>query len=508
MGKAMVGTAIKYLFIILGTIIAYEIIRAILITSLKGRFNKSVKDFIEKNRIRLDNYKFMHKVVVKHELLNDAEIHEAIIAHAREKDLRITQVEEQVEEYIDEIVPAFNLLSYYKIGYWVANFILNLVYEVVIDRENAQKLKQIPQGSVIVFVMNHRSNIDYILVAYMLARQISLSYAVGEWARVWPLEYIFKSFGAYFIRRKYRERLYHLVLEKYIQLISLQGVTQGIFLEGGLSRDGNTRKAKIGILDYIIRVQKDPRFEKELIFVPAAINYDWILEDRSLIAEGKAGKEKSGFRSNLSSLIGIIGKSPFLLMINLVRYLTGRLKQHGYASVSFSDPVFLSDFLKTQEKDIFTLERYDRLERVQDFADSLLTKIGSTMPVTPVCIVSHSLLSFKNVIVHLDDLTLSVAGMRDKIKASGGRIVLGRAFESNVESLIHLKDEEDSRKNELVSFEQNFLASEEAKETVDVALDLLKRRKIVSIRSGKVVINTKKKDLLEFYSNSLSHLLT
>jgi hypothetical protein len=52
----------------------------------------------------------------------------------------------------------------------------------------------------------------------------------------------------------------------------------------------------------------------------------------------------------------------------------------------------------------------------------------------------------------------------------------------------------------------NFLASEEAKETVDVALDLLKRRKIVSVRASKVVNNTKKTDLLEFYSNSLSHL--
>ena len=109
----MVGTAIKYLFVTLLIILAYEIIRALIISSLKGRFNKSVKEFIEKNRIRLDNYKFMHKVVVKHELLNDPEIHEAIIAHAKDKGLRIKEVEDHVEEYIDEIVPTFNLLSYY-----------------------------------------------------------------------------------------------------------------------------------------------------------------------------------------------------------------------------------------------------------------------------------------------------------------------------------------------------------------------------------------------------------
>ena len=35
--------------------------------------------------------------------------------------------------------------------------------------------------------MNHRSNMDYILAAYLAADQAALSYAVGEWARIWPL---------------------------------------------------------------------------------------------------------------------------------------------------------------------------------------------------------------------------------------------------------------------------------------------------------------------------------
>jgi glycerol-3-phosphate O-acyltransferase len=504
----MVVTVIKYFFAVLGIILAYEILRAILVSSLKGKLNKSAKDFIEKNRIRLDKYKFMHKIVVKHELMNDPDIHEEIIAHAKEKNLTIYEVEGRVEQYIDEIVPAFNLLSYYKIGYWVANFILNLIYEVVIDRENAEKLKRIPDNSVIVFVMNHRSNIDYILVAFMLARQISLSYAVGEWARVWPLEYIFKSFGAYFIRRRFRETLYHLVLEKYVQLISLQGVTQGIFIEGGLSRDGNFRQTKTGILNYIIGVRKDPRFDRDLIFVPAAINYDWILEDGPLIQEWKVGKEKSGFRSNLASLTKIIGKGPFLLIINLFRYLTGRLKHHGYASVSFGEPLPLSDFMETEKEDIFTLERYDRLARVQVLADRLLARIGSAMPVTPVSLVSAALLSLENEKVPLNDLVVRVAAMRDELKRKNGRIVLGRAFESGMESYSRLKSEEDDRRKELFSFEENFLTSAEAGETVRVAIGLLKRRKVISLRNGIVAINAKKSSMLEFYSNSLHQLLS
>ncbi|MBN2298017.1 MAG: 1-acyl-sn-glycerol-3-phosphate acyltransferase [Deltaproteobacteria bacterium] len=496
----------KYIFYALGVILLYEILRALVLGRIRGRLYRSVREYLEKNDIRLDKYKLMHKIAVKQDLLNDHDIHQAIIRHAQEKGIKIQEVQDQVEEYIEEIVPFFNLLSYYKIGYWIANFFLNLIYEVVIDHENAAKLKKIPADSVVVFVMNHRSNIDYILVAYMLARQISLSYAVGEWARVWPLEYIFKSFGAYFIRRRYREPLYHLVLEKYVQLISLQGVTQGIFLEGGLSRDGNFRSAKIGILDYIIKIKKNPAFERDLVFVPVAINYDWILEDRTLVQEWKKGKEKSGFKDHTSSMLRILIKGPATLGANLARYCTGRLKHHGYASVSFGEPVFLSDFLSQQEEDIYLLDRHNRLSRIQTFADSLLMRIGSTIPVTPVCITSHALLLSGIGDLTKTDLIRKVSILRDTIRHGGGRIVLGKTFESSATIHRHLNDEKPDRTKELVSFEEDMLDFEEARQTVDAALDLLKRRKVISCQDEKITINPARKPFVEYYANSLSLL--
>ncbi len=29
---------------------------------------------------------------------------------------------------------------------------------------------------------------DYLLVSFLAAEQVALSYAVGEWARIWPLQ--------------------------------------------------------------------------------------------------------------------------------------------------------------------------------------------------------------------------------------------------------------------------------------------------------------------------------
>lgn len=500
----MIATIVKYIFIVIGLILIYEIIRALIKGKIIKRLNKSVRTFIESYNIKLDKYKFMSKIMVKQELMNDGEIHQAIIEYAEENGLRISDVQNEVEEYIEEIVPFFNLLSYYKFGYKVANFILNLIYEVVIDHENAEKLKNIPPDNAVVFVMNHRSNIDYIIVAYMLAKNISLSYAVGEWARVWPLEYIFKSFGAYFIRRKFRKKLYHFVLEKYIQLISLQGVTQGVFIEGGLTRNGILREPKLGILDYIIKIKENNKFKKDIIFIPVGINYDWVLEDRSLIQEWKHKKEKSGFKDNLLSLIRISLKGPLLVLINLFRLLTGKLKQHGYASVSFGDPVPVSKFLKSQKGDIFKLERYDRLSRVKIFADKLLEQIGDVIPVTPVCLTAKALTLMKKNPVKKASLIKKIIELRKILKENGRRIVFGEVFESSFQSFQHLMDEKDDRQKELVTFEEEFLNADDAQKTVEIALELMKRRKMIKIKKDNIYINRKMLPLLEYYSNSLN----
>src|SRR5213079_1754163 len=143
----------------------------------------------------------------------------------------------------------------------------------------------LPRNAVLVYLMNHRSNVDYVLVSYALAGQVAISYAVGEWARAFPLEHLFKAFGSYFVRRRYREPLYHTVLERYVQLITREGVTQGIFVEGGLTRDGKLRPPKIGLLDYVLGIGRDETYAARLHVVPVAVNYDRVLEDRSLLRE-------------------------------------------------------------------------------------------------------------------------------------------------------------------------------------------------------------------------------
>src|SRR6266550_4408253 len=212
---------------------------------------------LHQSRGRVDRFKLTRKSFIREMLLADDAIAQAVREHAAENSLSEPQTWKRVETYIDEIVPFFNILTYYRIGLVVARLLLNFFYKVSAEYAGRSSHGTLPRDSIIVYLMNHRSNADYVLVGYVLSGQVAISYAVGEWARTFPLEYIFKSFGAYFIRRKYREKLYHAVLERYVRLITRNGVTQGIFPEGGLTRDGKLRPGKIGLLDYILGVARD-----------------------------------------------------------------------------------------------------------------------------------------------------------------------------------------------------------------------------------------------------------
>jgi len=188
-------------------------------------------------------------------------------------------------------------------------------------------LNRIPRDASVVYVMNHRSNADYLLVAFLLADRVSISYAVGEWARVWPLEGLFRSFGSFFVRRRFRDPLYHAVLERYVQRDVTQGTTQGIFIEGGLSRDGRLQGPKLGLLDYMLRAGA-----KDLVFIPVGINYDRVVEDSNLVREalGKARR----------SPLALLRRTALWLLGLAWRGATGRFHRFGYAVVNFGQPIF------------------------------------------------------------------------------------------------------------------------------------------------------------------------
>src|SRR6202165_3554832 len=194
--------------------------------------------------IRIDRFKLKRRHAdIELEVFGSREVVQAVQTYAKEHHVGTDVAMSQARMYLREIVPKVNLLAYYRLGAPLARAIMFFLYRPVVERSLLRNFNDHgPKDAEVVYVINHRSNADYVLVAHMLFEFISLSYAVGEWARVWPLNHLFKWFGAYFIRRRYREPLYHAILSTFVSTITKNGVTQDVFIEGGLTRDGAFQK--------------------------------------------------------------------------------------------------------------------------------------------------------------------------------------------------------------------------------------------------------------------------
>ncbi len=421
-----------------------------------------------KYRGRLDRFKLLGRAHVRGLLLDDAVIAAAVQDHVAATGTDSGTAWKMVDVYIREIVPFFNIIAYYEVGFRLSRMLLRLFYHVTVEYEDRAATKRLPRDAVVVYLMNHRSNADYLLVGYALSGQVAISYAVGEWARAFPLEQIFKSFGGYFVRRKHRERLYHTVLERYVQLITREGVTQGIFLEGGLTRDGKLRPPKIGLLDYVLGIGHDPAYHSRIYVIPVAVNYDRVLEDRSLLREldTTSGGRAPGKLAQLGEVV------PYLFW-NLTRMVTRRWKRYGRAAVMIGAPVPLAPWYANQPE-LFTIPRPERLALVAELTDRIMDRIGALIPVTPVPLVCAAIQSLGGELIPRSKLIRRIDEIRDELVEINARVVR---------------------------------SDRDATETLDLALKMLEMRRVVLVQGDDFLVLPRGRELVSYYANSIAHLL-
>lgn len=438
----------------------------------KHWLDKAAARTVHRFGARVDRFKLTRKRVVIAELMRDSAVIAAARAHAAENHLDERAVMQRVHGYLNEIIPYFNILAYYRIGYVVSRTVLNLFYKVSVHYERPDPFRSMPKDAIVLYLINHRSNADYVLVSYALAGDVAISYAVGEWARAFPLEYIFKAFGAYFIRRRYREPLYHAVLERYVQLITAKGVTQGIFPEGGLTRDGTLRPAKIGLLDYVLSVARDPASRARLYVVPIALNYDRVLEDRSLLRELETERHGAQRPSRLTQIYEVTRYVGW----NIGRLVTRRWKRYGRAALVIGEPWPVSAWLHDLEVKgiaLFDLERHERLSYVQSFADRVMQRVGQLMPVTSVALTCAALDTFAADYIDREPLLERIADLREVLSEHGAFV---------------LRHEYD------------------VAETFDRAYRMLRMRRIIAEQSAGYFVLPKGRSLIKYYANSIRQL--
>ena len=425
---------------------------------IRRRANRVIEEVNTRLALRIPSFKLTRRTVLVDRLTFDPRVIELVDELAVKEDVPREVLMQKVGTYAREIVPAFNALVYFKAAYWMARHLVHALYRVRLGFADDDALQKLGPESSVVFLMNHRSNMDYILATYLAAERTALSYAVGEWARIWPLQQLIRAMGGYFVRRDSGDPLYRRVLECYVQMAAQGGVPQAVFPEGRLSRDGKLANAKLGLLGYITRGY-DPASARDIVFIPVGINYDRVIEDRTLLRSASRLPRRS-LAFSASTFFSYLGKT-------LWQAIRGKRYKNGYACVNFGEPVSLRHWM--QERNL----KAGELDDVRPLATDLMQRIGNITPILPVALVTTLYTRDLSVQYSSMELKAAVLGLLDDLEARGYRAYIPRG-------------------------DYNY--------AVDVGVRMLTLRHILVEDQGVLRANAEEHALLHYYANSIAHL--
>ncbi len=460
-----------WLVVILGALALWSVLDRLLIPSvrwvMRRRLNRAIDKLNTRLKLRIQPFKLAKRQALIDQLIFDPEVLRAVEDYAAANKVPREIAQARARRYAQEIVPSFSAWAYFGIGARLARRISTFLYRVRLGYLDESAMQNVDPDSAVIFVINHRSNMDYVLVTYMASTSSALSYAVGEWARVWLLQNVIRSMGAYFVRRDSREQLYRKVLARYVHMAVAGGLTQAMFPEGGLTRDGKLRPAKLGLLAYMVS-SFDPKGQRDALFVPVGINYDRVIEDRVQIAALTTPEgEKPRFKFSPAVLAGY-------LFHNVGLRLRGKLYRYGYACVSFGRPISLRGYMRERGIDFRTLDEQRRFAEIEKLGAALMEKVGEVVPALPVALVATVVLAAGRPLSALE-LKSQVAELMAHLSAKGAHIHIPRA-------------------------DQDY--------ALEVGLRMLRLRHLVEEENGLFRANPKEEMLLRYYANSIAHLIS
>jgi len=419
--------------------------------------DRVMEDMSTRLRIGIRPFQRTRRQALIHRLLTDPKVQEAAEQFSREHHQPLPRVLKRIETYAREIVPAFNAYLYFRTGYWLGRRLARLLYRVRIGYVDSAGLERIDPNATVVCVMNHRSNMDYVLAGFLAADQAALSYAVGEWARIWPLSALIRAMGAYFVRRNSRDELYRRVLERYIAMATEAGVPQAVFPEGGLTRDGRMREPKLGVLDYMLRGFRLGG-DRDLVFVPLGLNYDRVLEDRSLLLETKQKKTTA------------LWNTLRFVLHNVSLMRRSEWHRFGYACVNFGTPISMRE----RGIDYQALSGEERRAAVAALGTELMQAVGRIVPVVPVPLIAAVFVSQPQRALSELELKAEVGRLLARLQAAGAHVYIPRG---------------------------------DLDYALSVGLRMLRLRRLVEEEQGLFRARQEELPLLAYYANSIAHLI-
>src|SRR3972149_3236906 len=283
-------------------------------------------------------------------------------------------LQERARQYLLEIAADYDE-RWLKVWEKVLSRLWRIIYDdFVVDQSGLEKIREISRRMPFVIVPCHRSHLDYLIISYILYRHgIPLPFvAAGDNMNFWPLGYIFRQSGAFFLRRSFQGNdLYADVFTAYVETLLREGVSIEFFVEGGRSRTGKMLTPKYGMVSMLVRAYQE-RVCDDLALIPVYIGYDRIVEENAYL------KELQGVSKRRESMLDVIKHSKIMM------------RRYGRVYVNFGNPLFLKSALL--QKSFTGIPDDDKQLLYRNIGHAVVSEINRVSVAPPASLVAASLL--------------------------------------------------------------------------------------------------------------------
>lgn len=320
---------------------------------------------------KLVGFPIYDRTEVTDSILKSSEAQAIFADLLQKKNQPVEESEKKAREILEELTSNYNSGAL-KLCYWIVRLLQNFMFKDAITY--GDEVKQIheltDQGKIMFYLPNHKSHMDYLLLSYILFNHniAPPHIAAGVNLSFFPVGWLFRNTGAYFIRRKIAGNfLYTKFLELYFDWMLKEKISQEFYMEGGRSRDGKIREAQSGIFTLFVEQIQKRGLSDQVYLVPTSITYDRLPEMRSLMNELK-GAEK-------------VKESAF----SLLRSLSVLWSPHRNVHIQFGKPIQLSSLLsgdltkqKFQSLSHYIFHRVQLQKTINDASLMALVLLSST----------------------------------------------------------------------------------------------------------------------------------
>ncbi|HPK53477.1 MAG TPA: 1-acyl-sn-glycerol-3-phosphate acyltransferase [Smithellaceae bacterium] len=322
-------------------------------------------------------------------VLNDESVNRFIETYAAREKKDKAAVEKEARRYLYEIAADYNE-SLVEIWDKLLTWLWNTVYDGVLqDMEGFAKIRNVSKKMPFVIIPCHRSHIDYLLLSYLFYKNnIQMPFvAAGANMSFFPMGYVFRKSGAFFLRRSFRgNAVYAEVFSKYIAILLREGLPLEFFIEGGRSRTGKMVMPKYGLLSMVLQAYQE-KYCDNFAAIPVYIGYDRVVEEKSYL------KELAGMPKVQENTADMIKNSSVLR------------KRYGRVYVNIGEPIVMKDYLDKLEKPVSQMSLEERQSLYRKIGYEIVLEINKVSVVTPFSMVASGLLSHDRRGISHEDLT-------------------------------------------------------------------------------------------------------